>query len=66
MEKSEKGITAIYIPPKLYDLCEEARKRLGMSRSRFYQYCIMRVLQELNVLSTTIHEPEKNLSVVST
>ncbi|MBS7612468.1 hypothetical protein KEJ27_09790 [Candidatus Bathyarchaeota archaeon] len=51
---------AIYIPKGLLELTEDTRKKLGMSRSRFIQYCVTKTLQELNVLSSTVHE-EKGL-----
>ncbi|MEM2146367.1 MAG: hypothetical protein QW279_13470 [Candidatus Jordarchaeaceae archaeon] len=42
--------TAIYMPKKLNDMIEITRKQLGMTRSRFVQYALTRLLQELNVL----------------
>lgn len=51
----EKGMfIGVYMPKRLYELCEETRKKLGMNRSRFYQYCIIKTLQELNVLSNSL------------
>jgi len=57
--KKTPGMTGIYIPPPLFDLADEARAKLGMSRSRFYQYAITRLLQELSLLSTKVHEDEE-------
>ena len=56
MENRKGAYHGIYLPSRLDELCEEARKKLGMSRSRFIQYCITKTLQELNVLSHTLHE----------
>ena len=57
--KTTTGMTGIYIPPPLFDLAEAARAKLGMSRSRFYQYAITRLLQELSLLTTKVHEVEE-------
>jgi len=58
-ENAWSGITGVYIPPPLFNLAESARAKLGMSRSRFYQYAITRLLQELSLLTTKVHEDEK-------
>lgn len=50
--------TAIYLPNGLNQMVEATRVKLGMNRSRFIQYCIMKTLQELNVISTNIHGDE--------
>jgi metal-responsive CopG/Arc/MetJ family transcriptional regulator len=52
------GLIAVYLPPQLLRMVEETRQRLGMNRSRFIQYCLTKTLQELSVLTTTIHKPE--------
>ncbi|MGB9960242.1 MAG: hypothetical protein ACPLKQ_06970 [Candidatus Bathyarchaeales archaeon] len=49
---------AIYVPKQLFEMVEETRKKLGMNRSRFFQYCITKTLQELNVLTSNIHKEE--------
>jgi len=52
----EKGKpTAIYLPNGLNQMIEATRHKLGMSRSRFIQYCVMKTLQELNVVSANVH-----------
>ena len=33
-------------------LVEETRKKLGMSKSGFYRYAVIRLLEEMSVLST--------------
>lgn len=50
------AMIAIYFPLQLLELAEQTREKLGMNRSRFYQYCVMKTLQELNVLSETIQK----------
>jgi metal-responsive CopG/Arc/MetJ family transcriptional regulator len=47
---------AIYLPPGLLEMVESTRQQLKMNRSRFIQYCITKTLQELNVLSQTVHK----------
>ncbi|MEM3378098.1 MAG: hypothetical protein QW674_04025 [Candidatus Bathyarchaeia archaeon] len=47
---------AVYIPRQLLKMIEETREKLGMNRSRFFQYCATKTLQELNVLSETIQK----------
>jgi hypothetical protein len=61
MEKDLKNenIRAIYMPPSLFKLCEETRKKLGMSRSRFIAYCITRTLEQLSVLTAEVHKEEQ-------
>ena len=54
--KNEGKLRGIYIPSVLDEVTEETRKKLGMNRSRFIQYCIMRTLQELSVISAKVHE----------
>jgi metal-responsive CopG/Arc/MetJ family transcriptional regulator len=55
-ELKNNGMVAIYIPPGLLEMVESTRKQLKMNRSRFIQYCITKTLQELNVLSQTVHK----------
>jgi hypothetical protein len=61
MEKGLKNenIRAVYMPAGLFKLCEETRKKLGMSRSRFIQYCITRTLEQLSVLTAEVHKEEQ-------
>ena len=43
----------VLLPEELFELTEKIRKELGFnSRSSFYRYCIIKVLDEMNVLST--------------
>ena len=63
--KNEKGkMEMVWLPLGLYEIVEETRKKLGMNKSAFYRYAIVRLLEELNVLTKTVHEPEKKLPVV--
>ena len=48
----------LYIPKTIDEKVEETRQALGMSRSRFYLYAVTKLLQELSVLSSTIHKQE--------
>lgn len=52
----EGKILGVYLPEGIDRMVEDTRKKLGMNRSRFIQYCIMRTLQELNVVTTNIHK----------
>jgi len=48
-----KGRTElVYLSEDLFLLVEGIRKNLGMSRSGFYRYCILRTLDSMDVLST--------------
>jgi hypothetical protein len=61
MNKEILGETrGIYIPATLDKMIEETRKKLGMNRSRFIQYCILRNLQEMSVISAKAHESKDN------
>jgi ACT domain-containing protein len=44
------------VPTELDNIIENTREKLGLNRSAFYKYAVTRVLQELNVLSKTVHE----------
>ena len=57
--KNEYKATAFYLPEGLYRLTETARQRLGLNRSKFIQFCIMRTLQDLSLLSEKVHEVEE-------
>ena len=54
----KQDIIAIYIPAELLEIAEETRRKLGMNRSRFFQYCLTRVLQDLSVLTSKVHDTE--------
>lgn len=57
--RKENGIgRCIYFPQKLDETIEVARKKLGMNRSRFITYAVIRFLQELSILTQTVHEEE--------
>jgi len=56
MKEPRNGMIAIYLPPGLLEMVESTRQQLKMNRSRFIQYCITKTLQELNVLSQTVHK----------
>jgi len=63
--KEAEGITrAIYFPSELDKTIETARRRLGMNRSRFVSYAVMRFLEQLMMLRETVHpnEPHENLT----
>lgn len=47
----------IYLTEKQFELAERVRKKLGFTRSGFYRYCVLHVLEELNVLSAEAKEP---------
>jgi len=52
----DKGLRrTVWVPNKLDDAIESTRKRLGMNRSSFYKYAVTKLLQELSVLSETVH-----------
>jgi len=46
----------LYVPVNLDEKIEKTRKRLGMSRSRFYLYAVTKLLQELSVLTESVHK----------
>jgi len=57
-EKGERR--TFWVPNDLDDLIEETRKRLGMGKSAFYRYAVVRLLEEMSVLSTKAKEPQRN------
>ena len=57
MTQKEQGTRrTMWISADLDAIVEEARKKLGLSKSGFYRYAILRLLQELNVLTTRVEE----------
>lgn len=46
----------VYLKEKLYLISERARKDLGLSKSAFYRFCVMRTLQELGYLNAVMLE----------
>jgi len=55
-----KGRTElVYLSDDLFELGEEVRKKLGLSRSGFYRYCILKTLDSLNILSTRANQRSK-------
>lgn len=41
----------IYLTERQYELAERVRKNLGFSKSGFYRYCVLHVLEEMSILS---------------
>jgi ACT domain-containing protein len=57
--KKENGVRrVVWMPTELDQIAESTRKKLGLNRSAFYKYAITRMLQELSVLSKTVHKEE--------
>lgn len=57
----EKGVRRlVWLPTELDNVVEEVRTKLGLSKSNFYRYAIIRLLQEMSVLSTKAKEMKKN------
>jgi len=48
----------VYIPKKLDDAVEKTREKLGWSRSYLFKYALTKLLQDLSVLTTTVHLPD--------
>ena len=51
----------VYLKGKIFDLAEKARKDLGLTRSGFYRFCVIRTLQELGYLEK-LHEVVENVA----
>ncbi|MBS7606541.1 MAG: hypothetical protein QXU09_04300 [Thermoproteota archaeon] len=56
-------IRSIYIPDGVAKLIDEAARKLGMSHSRFIQYCVLHVLGEINMLTAKVHEEDSENGV---
>jgi ACT domain-containing protein len=41
----------VYLTEDLFDIAETVRKQLGLSRSGFYRYCVLKTLDSMSVLS---------------
>ena len=46
----------VYLKEDLFELAENVRKEMGLSRSGFYRYCILHTLDSMSILSTRIKE----------
>lgn len=57
MEKGERR--TFWIPNDLDIIIEDTRKSLGLSKSGFYRYAVIRLLQEMSILSTKAKEAIK-------
>lgn len=56
----ENGVRRlVWLPTELDNTTEEVRQRLGMSKSAFYRYAIIRLLQEMSILSTKAKEAQQ-------
>ncbi len=53
-EMGKRGL--VWLPNHLFNMSEKARKNLGMSKSAFYRYAIIQLLQQLGVFSTKAKE----------
>lgn len=53
----EKGVRrTFWVPADLDILIEDVRRKLGMTKSTFYRYAVLRLLEEMSVLSTKAKE----------
>ena len=46
----------MWLPNDLDEIVEKVRKNLGMSKSGFYRYAVLRLLEGMSVLSTKAKE----------
>ena len=46
----------VYLKTYLFETAELVRKKLGLSRSGFYRYCVIRTLDSMSVLSKKVKE----------
>ena len=58
MEKENGVRRVVWMPSELDNMAESTRQKLGLNRSAFYKYAVTKMLQELNVLTTSIHKTE--------
>jgi len=49
-------VRGVWVPKTLDEKIEETSMKLGWNRSRFYNYAVARLLEELSVLRSTLHE----------
>ena len=57
-EKGERR--TFWLQNNLDALVEETREKLGMTKSGFYRYAVIRLLQEMSVLSRKAKESSTN------
>jgi hypothetical protein len=49
-------VRSVALNPNLDSVIEETRSKLGMNRSAFYKYAVLKLLQELSVLTEIAHK----------
>lgn len=53
----EKGVRrTFWVSRELDILIEDIRRKLGMTKSTFYRYAVLRLLEEMSILSTKAKE----------
>lgn len=64
MGKQNKGKNElVYLKQDLFEISERVRKELGLTRSGFYRYCILRTLDSMSILSTKLKEKLRSQEV---
>jgi len=52
MMKEPGSRQLVWLSKDLFEITEIVRAKLGLSRSGFYRYCILKTLDSMDVLST--------------
>ena len=62
MLKEHGSRQVVWLSHDLFELTETVREQLGLSKSGFYRYCILKTLDSMSILST---KAKQSLSEVS-
>lgn len=56
IEEKEQGVRiTVWIPTDLAEIIEDTRRKLGLSKSGFYRYAMLHLLESMNVLSKKVN-----------
>jgi len=61
--KRRKRQQTLYLGQELLDICDTTRKSLGLSRSEFFRYCVLKTLDSLGILPIKPNDDDKSESV---
>ena len=54
MRREDGFFRTVWVPKELDELIEEVRLKIGLSRSSFYRNAILRYLESLGVISSSL------------
>lgn len=62
IQKSNKPSFGCILPNGINDTLNKACKKMGMGRSEFVRYCLMKTLQELSLISEQVKDVKQTIN----